>query len=71
MLSASEDLYYMFILAIPVANISWTITHEEIFREARESLMSRLCSVFFGEIRLRNTNRRERHTISAPRCVMT
>jgi hypothetical protein len=26
----------MFILAIPVANISWTVTHEEIFREIRE-----------------------------------
>ena len=34
--SASEDLFYMFILAIPVANVSWTVTHEEIFREARE-----------------------------------
>ena len=34
--SASEDLLYMFILAIPVANVSWTVTHEEIFREARE-----------------------------------
>ena len=34
--SASDDLLYMFILAIPVANISWTVTHEEIFREARE-----------------------------------
>ena len=26
----------MFILAIPVANVSWTVTHEEIFREARD-----------------------------------
>jgi hypothetical protein len=34
--SASEELFYMFILAIPVANVSWTVTHEEIFREARE-----------------------------------
>lgn len=26
----------LFILAIPVACISWTITHEEVFREPRE-----------------------------------
>jgi len=26
----------MFILAIPVASIAWTVTHEEIFREPRE-----------------------------------
>ena len=31
-----EDLFYLFILAIPVANVSWTVTHEEIFREARD-----------------------------------
>jgi hypothetical protein len=36
MQSVSEDLFYMLILAIPIANISWTVTHEEIFREARE-----------------------------------
>ena len=34
--SIGEDLFTMFILAIPVANISWTVTHEEIFREIRE-----------------------------------
>jgi hypothetical protein len=27
---------WLFILAIPIASVSWTITHEEIFREARE-----------------------------------
>ena len=27
---------WLFLLAIPVASISWTITHEEVFREARE-----------------------------------
>jgi len=27
---------WLLILAIPVASVSWTITHEEIFREARE-----------------------------------
>jgi len=27
---------YLFLLAIPVACIAWTVTHEEIFREPRE-----------------------------------
>ena len=27
---------YLFLLAIPVACISWTVTHEEVFREPRE-----------------------------------
>ena len=30
------QIAYLFLLAIPVACISWTITHEEIFREPRE-----------------------------------
>ena len=30
------QIIYLFILAIPVACISWTITHEEVFREPRE-----------------------------------
>ncbi len=29
-------LYWLFILAIPVACIAWTVTHEEVFREPRE-----------------------------------
>ena len=31
-----QSIYWLFILAIPVACISWTATHEEIFREPRE-----------------------------------
>jgi len=27
---------WLFVLALPVASIAWTITHEEIFREPRE-----------------------------------
>lgn len=27
---------YLFLLAIPIACISWTITHEEVFKEPRE-----------------------------------
>ena len=30
------QLTWLFILALPVATIAWTITHEEIFREPRE-----------------------------------
>ena len=32
----AEQLLKLFILAIPVACIAWTVTHEEIFREPRE-----------------------------------
>jgi hypothetical protein len=28
--------WYLFLLAIPIACIAWTITHEEVFREPRE-----------------------------------
>ena len=28
-------IYYLFVLAIPVACIAWTVTKEEIFKEAR------------------------------------
>ena len=27
---------YLFLLAIPIACISWTVTHEEVFKEPRE-----------------------------------
>ena len=30
------QLTWLFILAIPIACISWTVTHEEVFREPRE-----------------------------------
>ena len=30
------QIAWLFILAIPVASIAWTVTHEEIFREPRE-----------------------------------
>lgn len=30
------QIVWLFILAIPVACIAWTVTHEEIFREPRE-----------------------------------
>jgi len=30
-----RQLIYLLILAIPIASVAWTVTHEEIFREPR------------------------------------
>ena len=27
---------YLFLLALPIASVSWTVTHEEVFREPRD-----------------------------------
>src|SRR6266545_1136220 len=35
------QVLWLFVLAIPVASVAWTITHEEIFREAREYCVKR------------------------------
>ncbi len=35
-MSPGIQLWYLFILAIPIACIAWTITHEEVFKEPRE-----------------------------------
>lgn len=40
-MSLSEDAAKLFLLAIPVAAVAWTITHEEIFREAHEWCVAR------------------------------
>ncbi|WP_242695772.1 hypothetical protein [Desertivirga brevis] len=32
----SESIIRLFLLAIPIACIAWTVTHEEVFREPRE-----------------------------------
>jgi len=34
--SLAIQIQWLFILAIPVACISWTVTHEEVFKEPRE-----------------------------------
>ena len=34
-----SQLVHLFVLAIPVACISWTVTHEEIFKEPRDFFM--------------------------------
>ena len=35
------QIIWLFVLAIPIACISWTVTHEEVFREPREYCINR------------------------------
>lgn len=35
------QIIWLFVLAIPIASISWTITHEEVFREPRQFFVNR------------------------------
>jgi hypothetical protein len=35
-LSLSQQFAWIVLLALPIASIAWTITHEEVFREPRE-----------------------------------
>ena len=35
------QLVWLFVLAVPVACVAWTVTHEEIFREPREYCVRR------------------------------
>ncbi len=35
-MSLTTQIILLFVLALPVACVSWTVTHEEIFREIRE-----------------------------------
>ena len=39
-MSLSLQLLSLFILALPIASISWTITHEEVVREFRDYCVS-------------------------------
>jgi hypothetical protein len=32
----SQQLIWLFVLALPIASVAWTVTHEEVFREPRE-----------------------------------
>ncbi len=40
-----HQIAFLLILAVPIASIAWTVTHEEIFREPREwcAAKSRAC----------------------------
>jgi len=35
-MSLGTQVAWLFVLAIPVACVAWTVTHEEVFREPRE-----------------------------------
>ena len=35
-MSIGEQVAFLLILAVPIASIAWTVTHEDIFREPRE-----------------------------------
>lgn len=43
------QILYLFLLAIPIACIAWTVTHEEVFREPREFCLgkSKNCNSLF------------------------
>ena len=38
-LTLAQQIIYLFLLALPIACIAWTVTHEEVFREPREFCM--------------------------------
>lgn len=40
-LSIPSQILYLFVLALPVATVAWTVTHEEIAREFREHCKSK------------------------------
>jgi hypothetical protein len=40
-MALSTQITWLFILAIPIACIAWTVTHEEVFREPREYCLKR------------------------------
>ena len=39
------QLFWLFVLAVPIASVAWTVTHEEIFKEPREFCVrnSKIC----------------------------
>jgi len=40
-LSLSQQVAWLFLLAVPVACVAWTVTHEEVFREPRDYCVRR------------------------------
>jgi len=32
----AQQIVWLFVLAIPVACVAWTVTHEDVFREPRD-----------------------------------
>jgi hypothetical protein len=40
-MSVNHQLVLLFVLAVPIACVAWTVTHEEVFREPREWMTAR------------------------------
>jgi hypothetical protein len=40
-MALNTQIIWLFILAIPIASIAWTVTHEEVFREPRDYCLKR------------------------------
>ena len=36
MADPQHQLFSLFVLALPIASVAWTVTHEDVFREPRE-----------------------------------
>jgi len=49
-MSLGQQLAFLLILAIPIACIAWTVTHEDVFREPRDWCKSKsdVCAKFFA-----------------------
>jgi hypothetical protein len=60
-MALSAQLFWLFIPAIPIASVAWTITHEEVFSEARHwcekkaKNVARFCNGSFSTSLLVNT----------------
>src|SRR5689334_5541708 len=35
-MAENVQLFWLFVLAVPIACVAWTVTHEEVFKEPRE-----------------------------------
>jgi hypothetical protein len=44
MQTVALQLIWLFVLAIPIACVAWTCTHEEVFREPREYCHTQACT---------------------------
>jgi hypothetical protein len=40
-MAITTQILWLFLLAIPIACVAWTVTHEEVFREPREYCIKR------------------------------
>ena len=41
LLNLQQQVIYLFVMALPIACIAWSVTHEEVFREPREFCQTR------------------------------